>query len=145
MAVVKNAVPVETNAYIDPHYVSATKDGWGTEMVGSDTIDGADIVNYTGTMGLPITNFTIEGKGIKKARVRNKKGRWLGYSDKFDKTTGLGDGTNITGIEIVGKGFIFAVHLKGGDWMKPVTTSDKEGEVLGGIGTPIDAIWVEKI
>ena len=127
-----------------PHYVAATQNGWGVEMDGTEAVDGSNI-DHAGIIGLPMTNFTIEGKGIKKARVKNKRGRWSEYSDKFDKSKGLGNGTDIIGIEIVGSGFIVSVHVKGGSWLPAVKTSDIEGKVTIGIGTTIDAIWVDKI
>lgn len=125
-----------------PHYCAATQDGWGVDMIGTSSDDGAD---YAGVMGHPITNFSVEAKGITKSRVRNKLGKWLEYKTGFDKTKGLGDDTPITGIEIVGKGFVVAVHIKGGNWLTPSFTSDSDGEVLIGASTPIDAIWIDKI
>lgn len=129
-----------------PHYAAASQNGWGVEMSGTEAVDGSPL-DHAGIIGLPMTNFTIEGQGIKKARVRNKRGRWLDYKSTFgmNDTDALGDGTDITGIEIVGKGFIVSVHLKGGTWLNTVNTSDKEGEVVIGIGTPIDAIWINRV
>ncbi len=127
-----------------PHYAAATQDGWGIEMVGIFADDGSD-TDYAGTIGMPITNFTIAAPGIKKARVRNRRGRWLEYSDSFDTVNGLGDGTDITGIEIVGQGYVVGAHVKGGSWLGSVMTSDEEGAVVIGIGTPIDAIWIDTI
>lgn len=129
----------------DPKYCVATKDfGWGIEMIGTEAVDGSDKYR-AGIMGFPITNFTVAAKGIKKARVRNKRGKWLPYHTAYDKVNGFGDGTEITGIEIVGSGFKIALHYKGGSWAKPVTTSDEDGAVLIGTGSPIDALWIEKV
>lgn len=130
----------------EPHYVAATQNGWGVEMYGTEAVDGSPL-DHAGIIGLPMTNFTIEGKGIKKARVKNKRGRWLDYKSGFgiNQLEALGDGTGITAIEIVGKGFIVGVHLKGGNWLNSVNTSDKEGEVTIGIGIPIDAIWIDRM
>lgn len=126
-----------------PHYAVATSDGWISEMNGTESVDSSDI-DYAGILGIPITNFTIEGAGIKKVRVRNRKNKWLPYKNGFDKTTGIGDNTPITGIEIVGSGFIFSIHAKGGSWLPMVHTSDVEGETLAIAGSQIDAIWIDK-
>ena len=142
---VKNTEKVEKNVTYDaPHYVAATNNGWGVEMVGTDAVDGTAWISHAGIIGLAMTNFTVEDTDIIKARVRNRKGKWLPYSNKFNKTNGLGDGTDITGVEIVGKNIIFAVHLKGGNWLPPVRTSEVDGEIFAGSGSPIDAIWIDK-
>lgn len=127
-----------------PHYASATRNGWISEMNGIEAMDDSDN-DYAGILGIPITNFTIEADGILKARVRNRKNRWLPYKSGFDKKTGIGDNTPITGIEIVGSGFIFSIHVKGGTWLPTMRTSETEGEVLAVAGSQIDAIWVDKI
>ncbi len=131
---------------VDPHYVAASPYGWGIEMSGTEAADGSSL-DHAGIIGLPMTNFTIEGEGIKKARVRNKRGKWLDYKSGFgmNQLEALGDGTAITGLEIVGKGFIVGVHLRGGEWLNSVNTSDKEGAVTIGIGVPIDAIWIDRV
>lgn len=128
----------------EPRYAACTQDGWGVEMIGTDAVDGSD-TDHAGIFGLAMTNFTIAASGIKKARVRNKRGKWLEYKTNFDKNKGLGDGTNITGIEIVGAGYIAAVHVKGGSWLPLVRTSDTEGAVIIGENFIIDAIWVDAI
>lgn len=128
----------------DPRYIAATKNGWGIEMIGIEATDGSNI-DHAGIIGMAMTNFTIEASGIKKARVRNKRGRWLEYKTGFDKNDPLGDGTIITGIEIIGAGYIASVHAKGGSWLGSRHTSDTEGEVILGSNLPIDAIWIEKI
>ena len=128
----------------DPKYCIATKNfGWDTEMIGTEPVDGSDKYQ-AGIMGLPITNFTVAAKGIKKARVRNKRGRWLPYHTDYDNIKGFGDGTEITGIEIVGSGYTVSVHYKGGSWARTVNTSDEDGVVLIGTGSPIDALWIKK-
>lgn len=124
---------------ITPHYVAKNKDAWGIEMRGTEAVDGSDL-DHAGIFGLEMTNFKIEGAGIKKARIKNKRGKWLEYKEGY---TELGDGSTITGFEIVGAGYILAIHLKGGQWMTPVFTSDEEGNVLVGTGAPIDAIWID--
>lgn len=126
----------------EPRYVAQTKDGWGVVMIGTDAEDGSDL-DHTGVIGLAMTNFKIGSSKIKKARVRNKRGKWLPYKSGFDKE--LGDGTNITGIEIVGAGYIASVHVKGGSWLPLVRTSDIEGAVIIGENFIIDAIWVGAI
>lgn len=126
-----------------PHYRTAIKDGWGREMYGLDPADGSDN-NFSGIMGLPITNFTVEASGIKKARVKVSKGKWLPYKTGYDIINGIGNGQPITAIELVGSGYFVAVHAKGGSWLNTVTTSDVEGAVIVGGGMPIDAIWIEK-
>ena len=128
----------------DPRYIAATENGWGVEMIGTDAADGSDI-DHAGIIGMAMTNFTVGATGIKKARIRNKRGRWLEYKTGFDKSNPLGDGTIITGIEIVGAGYIAAVHVKGGSWLGSRKTSNKEGEVILGSNLPIDAIWIETI
>ncbi len=129
----------------DPKYCVATKNfGWDTEMIGTEAVDGSDKYQ-AGVMGQPITNFTVAAKGIKKARVRNKRGRWLPYHTTYDKVNGFGDGTEITGIEIVGSGYMVSVHYKGGSWARGVITLDEDGAVLIGTGSPIDALWIEKV
>ena len=127
-----------------PRYTGKNKNGWSVEMHGTEAVDDSD-QGYVGTFGNPLINFTIEGSGIKKARVRNSKGKWLPYSTGFNTEQGLGNDKTITGIEIVGKGYRFGVHTQGGQWLPAFTTSDVEGEVLGTIGCAIDAIWVDKI
>lgn len=139
-----DAVIKKTDIPTDPHYTSATKDGWGIEMNGLEAADGSN-ADHAGILGMPMTNFTVEAKDIKKVRVRNKRGKWLPFKTGFDKVNGFGDGTNITGIEIVGEGFIYAIHAKGGQWMQATKTSDIEGEVLGICASSIDAIWIDKI
>lgn len=146
MNVVNNIPTVKNNIKYDaPHYVSASTDGWGIEMVGTDAIDNDPTIDHAGIFGLPMVNLTMEDANIVKARVRNRKGKWLPYSDKFDKSKGLGDGTDITGVEIVGKNIIFAVHLKGGNWLSPIRTSEVEGANMAGSGSAIDAIWIDRI
>lgn len=122
------------------HYVAKTNDGWGVAMTGLDADDGSDL-DHAGIFGMSMTNFKIGGNLVKKARVKNKRGKWLSYG----VNTELGNDSDITGIEIVGKGLIFAVHIKGGTWLNPVRTSDTEGEVLVGNGAVIDAIWIDKL
>ena len=130
----------------EPHYAAKTDDGWSTEMLGLEALDdsGAD---HTGILGVPIINFTIESADITKARVRNKRGKWLPYKTTFgmNNKEALGDNTPITGIEIVGNGIIFSIHVKGGSWLPVVTTSNTAGEVLAVTGSQIDAIWISKI
>ena len=127
-----------------PRYSGKTKNGWSIEMRGTEAIDGSD-QEYVGSFGDPLINFTVEGSGIKKARVRNSRGKWLPYSTGFDTAKGLGNDKSITGIEIVGKGYKFAIHILGGQWLPVIRTSDVEGEILGTIGCTIDGIWVDKI
>ena len=127
-----------------PHYASASNNNWSSELFGTESVDGSD-TSYAGILGIPITNFTLEGKGIKKFRVRNRKNKWLPYKTNFDKTIGAGDNTPITGIEIVGSGFIFSIHVKGGSWLPAVCTTNKEGEILAIAGSQIDAVWIDKI
>ena len=137
---------VESTLPKEPHYVAKNSSGWSVEMSGLEAIDRTD-TDHTGVFGIPITNFTIEAADIIKARVRNKRGKWLEYKTKFgmNYAEALGDNTPITGIEIVGKGFIFSIHVKGGTWLPTMFTSDTEGEVLATTGSQIDAIWVAKI
>ena len=127
----------------EPKYAVYTTE-WGPEFIGLDDELGSD-ADFAGIFGEPITNFTVGAKGIKKYRIRTKKkGKWHPYQTGFDKSV-KSDGTAITGIEIVGKGFCMAVHVKGGTWLPAVNTSDTEGEVLVGSGTPIDAIWIDSV
>lgn len=127
-----------------PHYASASNNSWSSELFGTESVDGSD-KSYAGILGIPITNFTLEGKGIKKFRVRNRKNKWMPYKNSFDKTIGAGDNTPITGIEIVGSGFIFSIHVKGGSWLPAVRTTNKDGEILAIAGSQIDAVWIDKI
>ena len=130
----------------DPHYVAENSNGWGIEMLGIQALDIREYADYAGTFGLPMTNFTIEASGIKKARVFTTKRGWCPYKTGFDKKNGLNeDGSAILKIELVGAGFRVAAHIKGGSWLTPITTSDIEGSVSIGMGSPIDAIWIEKI
>lgn len=137
---------IDAKLPLEPHYVAKNSSGWSVEMSGLEAVDRTD-ADHTGVFGIPIINFTIEAADIIKARVRNKRGKWLGYKTKFgmNDIEALGDNTPITGIEIVGKGFIFSIHVKGGTWLPTMRTSDTEGEVLATTGSQIDAIWVEKI
>lgn len=130
----------------EPHYVAKNASGWSTEMLGLEAVDGSD-ADHTGILGLPIINFTIEAADILKARVRNKKGKWLPFKTGFgmNDAEALGDDTPITGIEILGNKFIFSVHAKGGSWLPSVVTSEVEGEVQVIAGSTIDAIWIDKI
>ena len=141
-----NAGDISTTKSIseDPRYIAATENGWGIEMIGIEAADGSDI-DHAGIIGKAMTNFTVEASGIKKARVRNKRGRWLEYKTGFDKNNPLGDGTGITGIELIGAGYVASVHVKGGSWLGSRRTSDTDGEVILGSNLPIDAIWIEKI
>lgn len=123
-------------------YSVKTDDGWGIDMIGVDASDGSSL-DHAGIFGKPIRNIKIGGKLVKKARVRNKRGKWLPYGSGFDKE--LGDNTDITGIEIVGKRLVFAIHIKGGQWLNPVFTSDVEGEILIGNGAVIDALWIDEV
>lgn len=127
----------------EPHYSIATANGWGAEMLGTEDMNIDSVATYAGTIGELITNITVEGADIVKTRVRNKRGKWLAYHKNFDNNTGFGDGTPITGIEIVGAGYVYAVHVKGGMWLPSVSTSDVEGEVLTLFGSGIDAIWID--
>ncbi len=126
----------------EPHYVAKTQNGWGVGMIGLDADDGS-FVDHAGIIGLPMLGFKIECDGISKARVRNRRGKWLPYDIGFDSD--LGDGTNITGIELVGAGYTFSVHVMGGQWMNAVHTSDIEGAAMFTSGSTIDAIWINKI
>lgn len=132
----------ETTIEDDVRYAIKTNDGWGVTMTGLDADDNSDI-DHAGIFGMSMINFKIEGKFVNKARVKNKRGKWLPYGCGFDAE--LGDDTDIIGIEIVAKDLIFAVHVKGGAWLNPVHTSDVDGEVLVGNGAVIDAIWIDKI
>lgn len=132
----------ETEVEEAVHYIAKTSNGWGIAMTGLDADDGSDL-DHAGIIGLPMTNFKIEGKLVKKARVRNKRGKWLKYGSGFN--TELGNDTDITGIEIIGKGLLVAVHIKGGQWLNPVFTSDVEGAALLGNGSVIDAIWIDEV
>ena len=134
----------QNKTYEAPHYISKSQNGWGVDMEGTEAIDGS-LIDHAGIIGLPMINFTIEAKDIKKARVRNKRGKWLDYKNFYDINNPLGDDTGITGIEIVGAGYIASVHVKGGSWLRSVVTSDAEGEVILGSNLPIDAIWIDKI
>lgn len=122
-------------------YQAKTADGWGIEMIGTEASDDSDI-DYAGIMGKPITNFKIGGRLVKKARVRNSRGKWLAYNSGMNIE--LGNNKPITGIEIVGSGLMFSIHVKGGQWVPRIITSDVEGEQLATVGT-IDAIWIDEI
>ena len=136
--------PVHVEETEEPKYC-VFADSWGPEFIGTDASDDSD-VSYAGILGIPFTKITLGAKGIKKFRIRTKKkGKWSKYQTGFDKQNALGDGTPITGIEIVGKGFVYGVHIKGGSWLPTVITSDQDGEILTGSGSPIDAIWIEKL
>ncbi len=127
----------------EPKYAVCTTE-WGPDFTGLEDSVGSD-ASFAGTLGKPITNFTVGAKNIKKFRIRTKKkGKWQAYQTGFNKDI-KSDGSAILGIEIVGKGYCFAVHIKGGTWLPAVFTSDTEGEVLVGSGTPIDAIWIDSI
>lgn len=129
---------------VEPHYAVKTKAGWGTEMTGTDAIDYSG-TDHAGVLGSPIINVTVEAAGIKKVRVKVGRGRWLPYKAGWDKVEGVGNNTPITGLEIVGAGYIVGAHVKGGNWLDPVKTTDKEGEVIIGGGMVLDAIWIDKI
>ena len=124
-----------------PHYCVETANGWGIAMSGLEADDGSDL-DHAGIIGMPMKNIKITAKNLTKARVRNKRGKWLGYKTGAD---GLGDGTDITGIELVGKGYVYAVHIKGGQWLATMFTSDVDGEVLATNGAVIDAIWINEV
>ena len=76
------------------HYVAKTNDGWGIAMTGLDADDGSDL-DHAGVFGRSMINFKIEGKLVKKTRIKNKRGKWLSYGRGFD--TELGNDTDITG------------------------------------------------
>ena len=132
------------NAMIEEavHYVAKTNDAWGIPMTGLEADDGSGL-DYAGIMGIPMVNLKVEGKLVKKARVKNKRGKWLKYGSDFDNE--LGDDTAITGIEIVGKGLVVAAHIRGGQWLNPVFTSDEDGAAMISTGAVIDAIWIDEI
>ena len=134
----------QKKVYEFPHYIAKSQNGWGVDMEGTEAVDGSSI-DHAGIIGLPMINFTIEAAGIKKARVCNKRGKWLDYKNGYDINNPLGDDTGITGIEIVGAGYIVAVHVKGGSWLHTIKTSDVEGEMILGANRLIDAIWIDKI
>lgn len=123
-------------------YAAKSNYGWGVTMIGIESEDDSGI-DHAGIFGSTITNFKIGGRLVKKARVRNKRGKWLKYGSGFDAE--LGNDSEITGIEIVGSGLILAVHVKGGQWLNPVHTSDEDGAVLAGNGAVIDAVWIDEI
>ena len=123
-------------------YVVKTKDGWGVSMTGLEADDGSD-ADHAGVIGLPMINFKIDGSLVNKARVRTNRGKWLPYGKGLDVE--LGKDSAITGLEIVGKGLIFAVHVKGGGWLSPAITSDVEGEVAVISGAAFDAIWIDEV
>lgn len=125
-------------------YVAKSQNGWGIPMIGIEAEDGSNL-DHAGIVGLPMTDFKIDGTLVKKVRVRNARGKWLPYGVGLDGKTGIGNGSEITGIEIVGSGLMFAVHVMGGQWLNPVKTSDVEGEILVGVGATIDAIWIDEI
>ena len=135
----------ETNAsnemYNEPYYVAKSQNGWGVGMVGLEAEDGSDL-DHAGIIGLVMTNFKIDGKNIKKARIRNRRGKWLPYKSSNEA---LGDDTTVTGIEIVGSGYTVSVHIMGGSWLTSMNTSDVDGEILVGNGAPIDAVWIDKL
>lgn len=122
-------------------YQAKTADGWGIEMVGTEPADDSDI-DHAGIIGQSITNFKIGGRIVKKARVRNSRGKWLAYNSGMNIE--LGNNKPITGIEIVGSGLAYAIHVKGGQWLPRIITSDVEGEQLATAGA-IDAIWIDEI
>lgn len=123
-------------------YVAKTDVGWGVPMLGIDPDDDSDL-DHTGVIGKSIINFKIDGTLVKKARVRNKRGKWLPYGSGFD--TELGNDTEITGIEVVGKGLIIAVHIKGGQWLNPLFTSDIDGDGAIVTSVPIDGVWIDEV
>lgn len=139
-----DAIDKKGNAMVEEavHYVAKTNDGWGIPMIGLEADNGSGL-DYAGIMGTPMVNLKIEGKLVKKARVKNKRGKWLKYGSGFD--TELGDDTAITGIEIVGKGLVVAVHIRGGQWLNPVFTSDEDGVAVISTGAVIDAIWIDEV
>lgn len=134
---------MDTKLPQQPHYAVKNEKGWGKEMLGLYSIDAKD--DLAGIFGTPIINFTMEAEGVTKFRVRNKRGIWLPYTDVFDISKGAGDDTPITGIEIVGSGFAYSIHAKGGAWLPIMNTTDTEGEVLAVAGSQIDALWIDKL
>ena len=139
------STPIKTvNEIDDPRY-AVYSDSWSPEFIGTDAQDDSD-ADFAGVLGIPITKFTVGAKGITGFRVRTKKkGKWTTFQHGFDKDNAAGDGTPITGIEIVGSNFMYAVHVVGGQWLPAVMSSSTEGMQYAGIGAPIDAIWIEKI
>lgn len=113
----------------------ATEDGWGPEI----TVANGDPI---GTFGKAITNFKIEGPGIKKARVRNRYGTWFPYKEGYEA---LGDDTSIVEMEIIGNGYEVTIHLLQNFWMNPVEISTYEGYKILGVATIIDGIKIRKI
>lgn len=134
----------ETNSIVENVviYQAKTIDGWGITMIGDSDSDDSGI-DHAGIIGKPMINFKIDGRLVKKARIRNNRGKWLNYNSGMDIE--LGNDKPITGIEIVGSGLIFAIHVKGGEWLPSIITSDIDNEVLATVGTSIDAIWIDKI
>lgn len=134
---------VNVVTYNDPHYAAKNEYGWGVEM---DDIYPVDMSNadHAGIFGTKMINFAAGGGGIIKSRVKDYRGKWLPYKNAFDINDPLGNDTPITGIEIVGEGLIYAVHIYGGMWLFPVNSSSVEGEVFAGNGSIIDGIWISK-
>lgn len=124
-----------------PHYACYVDGKWDVEMLGTKDKVGAGRT-YAGIFGHPIQGITIEG--VKKYRVCTAAGGWTDYTEGFDKTSPIGDGSNIIGIEIVDPKAMAAVHIKGGMWLEPVNTSATDGAVVIGCNAPIDAIWIDR-
>lgn len=124
-----------------PRYACYVDNAWDITMVGTRDADGTRR-SYGGIMGHPIQGITIDG--VQKYRVCTAASGWTDYTEGFDKTSPVGDGSNIIDIEIVDPKAVVAVHIKGGSWLAPVRTSDKEGSVIIGCHAPIDAIWMDR-
>ena len=128
----------------DPRY-AVYSDDWSPDFIGIDAQDDSD-ADFAGILGIPITKFTVGAKGISGFRIRTKKkDKWMSFQHGFDKDNAISDNTPITGIEILGSNFMYAVHILGGQWLPAITSSDVEGVRYAGIGAPIDAIWIEKV
>ena len=145
MATEKKVVSSGLPTNEDPIYSVFNSNGWGPDFDGDYALDdsGAD---HAGTIGIPITKIYAYAKNIKKMRIQTRRRRWSEYMTLTSVDNPLGtDGVPITGIEIVGAGYRCAVHVRGGDWLAPVDTTDVEGKALIGNNNPIDAIWIVKI
>ena len=119
----------------EPRYTVKIGDTWLPDMLGTEDTSGSS-KSSAGIFGQIITDFTL-GDGYTYA-VRGKRGKWVS-GNKYDKEANLSKGGPVTGLKIDGN-VIYAVHIKGGNWLTPVN-----GGTEIGIGVPIDAVWIELV
>ena len=121
-----------------PRYNSMVKGHWYGDMIGDVDASGSS-EHYTGVLGYPITNLTIEGVFSYRVYTKDSKkwGPWIEYGH-YDKTNPAGDGSEILAIEINDRTIEYSYHIIGGGWFDP----PNDGSFYIHPYLPIDALKI---